>query len=432
MKNEKNNLSRLDFLKQSGLALGGIGLGVLGGSSVLSSCNRKRKIIPFDLPKDKVRLGIIGTGQRFQEQIILGLKYLPNFDVIATSDLIPARLEGGLKYASPKAKGYKDYRELLDRKDLDAVVVCTQLNSHFQIAKDVIDAGIKNVTCEKTMTYNIEQAIELEKTVKANNTQFRVSHEHRKNPSVNKMKEMIEQGVIGQVTHIDTRWDSYTDWRREVVDPNFAELINWRMYKKYCGGLMTEIVTHLVDAVNYLLDSHPIKAYSSGSIAYWKDGRDTWDNVEAIYDYPNGVKVTAGANKASQFEGGYWKIYGTKATLELRMGFHHTLTITPNHKLEGAGELLDGVSGASMKIIKDKDKKSVLVDDELYASYNDQMYTFYADTLFGYKHFLDMIVNGAPTDISVTDGKLTAISAHMANLSNRNNTIEEWKPEYGG
>ncbi len=246
-------IDRRSFLEKTGLIVGGVSLATIGALGA-TSCQEEINLLPLNLPKDKIRLGVIGTGQRFIEQISIALKYLPNFELIACADVIPGHLKNGLQFASKGAKGYNDYRALLENKDVDAVVVCTPLVSHFQIASDAISAG-KHVICEKTMTYSIEEAIELEKIVKRNpKLKFRVSHEYRKNPTINKVKEIVQSGVLGKVTQIYSKWDSYTDWRREVTDLDFSELINWRLKRKYCGGLMTEMITHLVDNVNYIFD----------------------------------------------------------------------------------------------------------------------------------------------------------------------------------
>lgn len=425
-----NVLNRRSFIEKTGVLLGGASLAAMGPLAAVS-CSRQP--IPLKVPGDKIRLGVIGTGQRYVEQIVPALNYLPNFEVTACADIIPLRLENGLKYAGPGAKGYKDYRHLLESKEVDAVVVCTPLKFHSQIAADALSAG-KHVNCEKPMTYSIEEAIGLEKTAGAHkNLAFRVPYEYRKDPVHGTIRQMVRDGVLGKITHVDARWDSFNNWHREVIDPDFAELINWRLYRKYCGGLMTEILSHQIDLVHYMLDlSHPTKVVSTGSIRYWRDERDTFDNVQAIYEYPDGLQATFSANRASHYEGGVIKIYGEKATVETHFGGIHTATIAPNPRLEGSDDKVDAVTGASIKILKDTDKKKVMVDDEVFRSYHGKLYGFNIGTMFGYAHFAEMIVNGAEPDVSVTDGKIAAISAHMANLSNRNHTIEYWKEEYDG
>jgi len=426
-------ITRKSFLERTGLILGGATLAAASGTfATQNSLKNQDDPLPLDVPKDKIRLGMIGTGQRYVDQIVPALKYLPNYKVIACADVIPARLENGLKHSATDAKGYKDYRKLLENKDVDAVVVCTPLKYHYELAKDAIGAG-KHVVCEKPMTYTIDEAIKLEKLVLENpKLAFRVPHDYRVVSIHDRVKEVIEEGVIGKIVHIEGRWDGFNNWRREVIDPKFTELINWRLSTKYCGGLMTELIAHQIDIVNYVLGlTNPIKAMSSGSIRYWKDERTTYDNVQTIFEYPEGLHAKFSANRASHYEGAYIKIYGEKATIKIDFGSWQTAAITPNPKFKETIDEVDAVTSATALESTDPMTKGIWEHDEEFLSYKGVMHPFIIGTLFGYAHFSHMIVNSEKPDISVTDGKRAAIAAHIANLSNRNNTVEYWKPEYG-
>ncbi|WP_396603281.1 Gfo/Idh/MocA family protein [Algibacter sp. R77976] len=103
----------------------------------------------FKSANDTVNIGVIGTGDR-GTGMISNINKIENFNVIACSDILPFRLENGLNATNGKAKGYSDYRKLLDNKDVDAVLVSTTFNMHSKIALDALDAG-KYVYCEKTM-----------------------------------------------------------------------------------------------------------------------------------------------------------------------------------------------------------------------------------------------------------------------------------------
>jgi len=429
----KKKISRKSFLERTGLVIGGTALASAVGTFAKPTYYDEDDPLPLNVPKDKIRLGMIGTGQRYVEQIVPALKYLPNYEVIACADVIPLRLENGLKHSAPKAKGYKDYRKLLENKDIDAVVVCTPLTFHYEIAKDAISAG-KHIVCEKPMTYTIDEAIKLEQLVSENpKLAFRVPHDYRGITIHAEVKEIIEQGLLGKITHIEGRWDGFSDWRRKVIDPNFAELINWRLSTKYCGGLMTELLAHQIDLVNYMVGlPNPIKVMSSGSIRYWKDERTTYDNVHTIYEYPDDLLATFSANRASHYEGTYIKIYGERATVEVNFDNNwQTATLMSNPKFKDITEEVEAVTSATAVQTNDPKKKGIETFDEEFYSYKGVMHPFNIGTMFGYAHFSHMIVNGKEPDISVTDGKRAAIAAHIANFSNRNNTVEYWKPEYG-
>ena len=180
---------------------------------------------------------------------------------------------------------YKDYRKLLDDKSIDAVVVAVPLNLHFPIASDVLKSG-KHLYLEKTMTYNAQQSLELVKLAKQHPKQIlQVGHQYRYTPLYFKVKDMIEKDYLGKVTQIDCRWDRNWNWRRPVPDGYTDRQINWRMYKEFSGGLPAELLSHQVDFINWAFDTHPDEIVATGGIDFYKDGRETYDNVQAIFRY---------------------------------------------------------------------------------------------------------------------------------------------------
>lgn len=147
---EENQINRRDFLKGLGMA----GLGVLATTSPwLSAFSEVR-----ETGKERCRLGIIGPGSR--GQFLMGfLAKNPKADIVALADIYQPSLDAA-KAIAPNAKTYKDYRRLLDDKTIDAVVVATPLNTHFQIVMDAFDAG-KHVYCEKSIGYDMQQCFDM-------------------------------------------------------------------------------------------------------------------------------------------------------------------------------------------------------------------------------------------------------------------------------
>ncbi|RYD88596.1 MAG: Gfo/Idh/MocA family oxidoreductase, partial [Sphingobacteriales bacterium] len=167
--------------------------------------------------------------------IIQVLNQLPDkFKVIAVCDVLDFRLEETKKESKDaNFTTYKDHRRLLDNKDVDAVVVAVPLNMHYTIAVDTLNAN-KHLYLEKTMTYDIPQALELVKLVKSKPKQVvQVGHQYRYSPLYYRVKEMINKGYLGDINQIDCRWDRNGNWRRPVPSPELERQINWRMYKQY-------------------------------------------------------------------------------------------------------------------------------------------------------------------------------------------------------
>jgi predicted dehydrogenase len=139
-----------------------------------------------------------------------------------------------------------------------------------------------------------------------------------------KALEMVHNGSIGEVVGIRNFWFRNNDWRRPLPDPSLERQINWRLYKEYSGGLMTELATHQLQIGTWALKAIPDYIMGSGDISYWKDGREVYDNVNVIYHYPNGVKMTFESIISNKKYGMDEQILGHKGTLELALGKYYT------------------------------------------------------------------------------------------------------------
>ena len=204
--------------------------------------------------RNKINVGVIGTGDRGTGLMSL-LRQVPDMEVVACSDLLPFRLENALKMA-PKAKGYADYKALLDRKDVDAVLVAVPFGVHTQVVLDALDAG-KHIYCEKTMIRGYSDIKKVAAKVRASNKIFQTGHQYHSSRLYTHLVEKIQNGLVGEITAIECQWNRNGDWRRPVPDPKFERIINWRMYKEWSGGLVAELCSHQIDFANWLLKETP-------------------------------------------------------------------------------------------------------------------------------------------------------------------------------
>jgi predicted dehydrogenase len=139
--------------------------------------------------------------------------------------------------------------------------------------------------------------------------------------------DMSRDGAIGKVTHIRCMWHRNGDWRRPVPKisfdpspwgyPDLEHLINWRMYKRYSGGLMCELGAHMIEVCNLIIGAPPVAVTGMGGIDFWKDGRETYDNVLVVYNYPGGEKVTFTSLTTNAHDGEHIVIMGTEGTIEM-------------------------------------------------------------------------------------------------------------------
>ncbi len=367
--------------------------------------------------EQKLNVGVIGCGDR-GKGLMLVMKELPEkFNITAVCDVLDFRLKETEKITAAKTvRQYKNYQQLLDDKSIHAVIIAVPLYLHFIVARDALAAG-KQVYLEKTMTYDIPQAANLVSMGRQFPKQvLQVGHQYRYTPLYFKVKEMIEKGYLGKVTQIDCRWDRNWNWRRPVPQPDLEKKINWRMYKEYSGGLAAELLSHQIDFVNWAFNTHPDHITGSGGIDFYKDGRETFDNIQAILRYSKeGMIGNFGATCANAKDGYIFKLKGSKGMVSLLV---NEGIFYPEAKARKELETVDGVTGAT-KITWNKDGGIPILTEPV----KDGTYYALID-------FHKSIVQQQKPSSNVLTGARTAVCVHLINQAAYNQTYQQWKPEY--
>jgi predicted dehydrogenase len=399
-------MKRRDFIHQSSLFTAGLLLHQQ--MSLATTTNETDKIIS---------VGIIGCGDRGSG---LGdiLNNMPvHFKLKTVCDVLAFRLDQAKTLNKFNALHYEtDYRKILDDKTIDAVIIATPLHLHYEIAAAAIRAG-KHVYLEKTMTYNAEQALALVDLMKQYPKQvLQVGHQYRYTPLYFKVKEMIDKGYLGKVTQINCRWDRNWDWRRSVPPGYTDKQINWRMYKEYSGGLPAELLSHQVDFINWAFNTHPDEIIGTGGIDYYKDGRETFDNVQTILRYnKEGMIGNFGATCSNAKDGYLFELKGTKGTIQLLM---NDGVFFPEKNTRKDLEIVDGVTGAT-KIEWTKDGGIPILNEK---SKDGSWYAL--------QEFYKTITEQTKPVSNIITGATTAICVHLMNKSIYEHSIQTWKPEF--
>lgn len=298
---------------------------------------------------NQLNIGIIGTGDRGQGLIKL-ISKIDGMRLIAICDNLQFRLDQAAKIA-PKAIKYSNYKELLSNKNLDAVIISTPLNTHASIASDAVDASL-HIYCEKTMVKGDISTMNLVKKVKKDHNKiFQTGHQYHSSRLYSHIVELVQSGEIGQIIAIQAQWNRNGNWRRQVQDPKFERQINWRMYREYSYGLTAELSSHQIDFSNWLLKSTPKKVVGFGGIDYWKDGRETYDNIHLTYSYPSGVKASFTCLTSNGKDDYQIKVMGDKASIIIG---YKDAWIYPEGKYNKVIKDVDGVSGATSSWIEGK------------------------------------------------------------------------------
>ncbi|MBD3288488.1 gfo/Idh/MocA family oxidoreductase [candidate division KSB1 bacterium] len=269
-------------------------------------------------PSDRVRLGIIGTGSRGRV-LMLHLQQIPNCEITAICDNYPPNLYEGKRITSGKAWQTGDYRRLLELDHLDGVIIATPLHLHAQMTVDALQSG-KHVFCEKSMALTYEDCKKMVHVHRESGKNLQIGFQRLFDLRYIDAVERVKRGDIGPITMIRAYWHRNNDWRRPLPRPELERKINWRLYREYSGGLMTELGAHQIQVANWLLESHPLTVTGVGSINYWNDGREVFDNVSTIFSYPGDVQCIYDSVTSNRFYGLEEQIMGPKGTLELEHG----------------------------------------------------------------------------------------------------------------
>ncbi len=285
---------------------------------------------------DKIRLGLIGAGDRGQHDTGL-FKTNPDVEVAAVCDIYAEKIDQ-VKQTNPNARGFKDHRELLARKDIDVTLIATPDHWHSVIAIDALNAG-KDVYVEKPLTLTIEQGPPIVKAARVNNRVCQVGMQQRSGKHYLQAKhEYMETGRLGKVTLCRTWWhgNSYhlrrapaslqtqpsnLDWAHFLgplkwrdYDPQ--QYFNWRAYLDFGGGQVTDLFTHWIDVVHMFMGQEiPIAASAAGGIYEYKDGRTAPDTINVLLQYPGEYTATFEATLAPGITGAAVEICGTEGRL---------------------------------------------------------------------------------------------------------------------
>jgi predicted dehydrogenase len=289
---------------------------------------------------DRVRLGVIGTGNRGGDVMSVFLKE-SDVDVVALCDCYDQNLNAALEKTQGKAKTFTEYRALLESKEVDAVLIATPDHWHSRMAIDALNAG-KDIYIEKPLTFTIEQGHDIIKAVKANNRVAQVGLQQRSGEHYKEAKsEYIDKGKLGKIAFVRTWWhgNGYhlrkanfkdkpagLDWKAFLGPAKYREFdaqqfYNWRAYLDFGGGQITDLFTHWIDVVHMFIgEDLPIAATAAGGVYAYKDGRTAPDTISIQLEYPSQWIATFEATLVPGARGEGVEFMGTEGRLLITRG----------------------------------------------------------------------------------------------------------------
>jgi predicted dehydrogenase len=371
---------------------------------------------------ETIGVGCIGTGGRCQH-LLRALQEVPGQKVVAVCDVWDQHLEAGRRMADKNAFATKDHRELLARKDVDAVIIAAPDHQHVPLTIDACAAG-KDVYCEKPLTHDLSEG---EAVVKAQNEHSRivqVGMQQRSMPHFQKAHEILASGQLGDVHKVHLTWNrNHPRWVRDKlnIDPATVDwqrflgaarqqpfdeyrFRNWRWFWDFGGGLFTDLMVHHVDIAHWFLDlDHPQEAVSIGDHFKAKGLWETPETVQTLLRYPDRqVQVYFEGTFVNARNGEMLEFMGSEATLYLDRGRYE---IHPERKKKiEYSELVLG-AGARGADFYDQPQGEVL----------------------HLSNWLECVRSRARPNAPAEAGVSAAAAAHLSNLALRGAKAARWK-----
>ncbi len=420
---EHNRQSRRNFIRTVSLYSGTtLFASTVPWLSVINAGNLKETASA----NDKVNIGFIGVGSR-GKCLLLNMQTIPGANIIAVCDNYEPNYQEAIKLTEGKAKAFYDYRKMLEMQELDAVVIATPLHEHAHITIDALNAGL-HVFCEKAMARHLEDCRKMFETQREKGNILQIGHQRMYNIKYIKALEMIQNGVLGKITQIRAYWHRNNDWRREVPEPHLEKKINWRLYKEFSCGLMTELASHQIQVANWALEEHPSAVMGSGSINYWHDGREVDDNVNLVYVYPSGTHLIYDSMTSNRHYGLEEQIMGPKGTMECEIGKIYSENPPP---APGIMQLINNIEhgifdnipigGASwVPETAVNNKGEYIVDD----------YPLPDDTQLQMEGFVETVKKGEPVPGILEQGYMASIASLLGFQAIEKGEIIKWPDEY--
>jgi predicted dehydrogenase len=366
---------------------------------------------------DRVRLGIIGTGGR-GSYLMTEANKCPNIQWVALCDAWDARRDEAARIAGGAVEKYADYRRLLDRRDIDAVIVATWDNLHAQITVDACRAG-KDVYVEKPMTSLPMQGAEVVRAARETKRVVQVGVQQRSTPHFLEAKQrFIDSGLIGRVHMVRTVWNANGGYLTPVppgmeskpAGLDWEACLGWlpkipwdpkRYFNRFAywdlssGGQTGGLLVHMIDVVYWFLNVRkPVSAEALGGIYQYDDGRDTPDNINVILDYAENLNVTFEATITDMIPKDNEDIVfmGSGGRLSIFRRRYHFI---PAGSKGPADEIV--VKGGPDRHMQ---------------------------------NWLDCVRSRQEPNANVVDGHYGAMACHIANIAYREKSRVNWKPEW--
>lgn len=457
MKNS-NSMTRRNFVR---LGAGSIAAGLTVKNAQILEPSILRTS-PAVAPSDVVRFGIIGTGTQGCD-LLRATRRVPGIECVAAADLYDTRQEHAKQLLKKEIETTREYRRILDRKDIDAVIIAVPDHWHRRLVVEAAQAG-KDAYCEKPMSHTLEDGFAMVDAVQKNKRILQIGSQRVSSILYAKAKEIWDSGRLGEVSTIEAVWDRNTDsgaWvypippdaNERTIDWNTwlgdspkrpfdgRRFVSWRCYKDYGTGLPGDLFVHLISGIHYITGTNApaIRAYSTGGIYHYKDGREFGDLQWTVFDYPK-FQVVLRCNQNNKYEDQLFTFYGKKGTMFIR-GEGAPAALGAGASLAFRAEPpYETPEGYSVGAWPDKQREEYLAQwdrehhrtgpGEVKVESGEEVYTVpdhYSDLVDHLTNFFQAVRTRKPVVENEVFGNHAALTGcHLSNFSYFNKTVAVW------
>jgi predicted dehydrogenase len=377
-----------------------------------------------------LEIGCIGTGGRCRG-LMRALAKIPGVRLAAVCDVWDEHREAGRKLADPKAAVTSDYRALLERKDIDAVLIGTPDHWHVPIMIDACSAG-KDVYVEKPLTHALSEGAAAIDAVRRSGRIVQVGMQQRSMPQFQEGREIVRSGKLGRIHKVHLTWNrnSYRGVRAPLgIDPRTVDwqkflgaapaqpfdeyrFRQWRWYWDFGGGILTDLMVHFIDVVHWYFDlDHPETATTLGNNFRPENRWETPDTVQALLGYPSAqLQVYFEGTFVNARNAAMLEFMGTEATLYLDRGRYE---IHPERKRGADNTWLTPTVEARERVLGEGPRGA-----DFYENPNGEVLHL--------QNWIDAVRSRKPPLAPVEAGVSAAAAAHLANQAYRKGQVAHW------
>ncbi len=370
---------------------------------------------------ERLHIGLIGTGGRCRH-LMQALARVPNTRMTALCDVYEPNLEQARKLADPAAATFRDYHQLLARKDIHAVLIAAPDHWHVPMTVDALAAG-KDVYVEKPLTHNLAEGRTILEAADKHRRVVQVGTQQRSMTHIRRARELMREGRLGEVHKVRLTWNRNSDrvrkgpqnvdakrldWKRflgNAPEQPFDEyrFKNWRWFWDFGNGILTDLMVHWIDVVHWFLDlDHPLKAVTVGGNYLSRGIWQTPDTIQTLLTYPGDLQVHFEGTFCNARYGAMVEFMGAQATLYIDRG-RFELIPEPRSK-QKPEEMILGTGPRGRDFYDRPDGELLHLQD-----------------------WVDAIRNGRQPSAPVLAGVRAAAAAHLGNQAFRGSGVAEWR-----